>query len=124
MTAATPASCSLDGDGLVRRLQEVAAIGAEALIEHRVDGERHLLRFESDPSIRRRLEALVAAEGRCCSFLDLSLQEDGDRLVLALAAPAGGQPIADRLAAAFMAAAPIPSAAPPPPPASPPARCG
>jgi hypothetical protein len=101
MTEGTPIACSLGASDLRQRLDEIAEVGAVSLIERSADGERHLLRFRSDPATRRRLEGIVAAEAKCCSFLDLSLEEQGGELVLSVSAPPDGQPIADELAAAF-----------------------
>jgi hypothetical protein len=52
--------------------------------------------------VRERLEEIVAAEAECCSFLDLALEEQSAELVLSIAAPKGGQAVADELAAAFV----------------------
>ena len=101
MAEETPIACSLEADDLQRRLAAIAELGAESLIAREADGGRHLLRFRAEPETRRRLEAIVAAEAECCSFLELSLQERGEELVLSIAAPRGGRPIADELAAAF-----------------------
>jgi hypothetical protein len=101
MTEEAPIACSLGASDLRQRLSEIIEVGADSLIERSVDGERHLLRFRSDAETRRRLEAIVAAEAKCCSFLDLSLEEQGAELVLTVSAPRGGQPVADELAAAF-----------------------
>ncbi len=101
MTEGTPIACSLGASDLRRRLDEIAVVGAGSLIERSVDGENHLLRFRSDAETRRRLEAIVAAEAKCCSFLELSLQERDGELVLSVSATEDGQPVADELAAAF-----------------------
>jgi hypothetical protein len=101
MTGAIPIACSLGASDLQERLSEIAEIGAESLIERSTEDGRHLLRFRSDAETRRRLEAVVAAEEKCCSFLDLSLEEQGSQLVLMLSAPEDGQPVADELAATF-----------------------
>ncbi len=77
MTEGTPITCSLGASDLRQRLAEIAEVGADSLIARSADGERHLLRFRSDADTRRRLEAIVAAEAKCCSFLDLSLEEQG-----------------------------------------------
>lgn len=102
MTEGTPIACSLGASDLRRRLNEIAAVGAASLIECSADGDRHLLRFRSDAETRHRLGAIVAAEEQCCSFLDLSLEEQGDGLVLSIGAPGNGQPLAAELAAAFI----------------------
>ena len=66
-----------------------------------MEGGVHALRFRPDPTTRRRLEEIIAAESECCAFLDLKLREDEDELVLTIAAPADGQPVAEELALAF-----------------------
>jgi hypothetical protein len=104
MTAGPPIACSLGASDLRQRLNEIAEVGADSLIERSAEGERHLLRFRSDLETRRRLEVIVAAEAKCCSFLDLSLEEQAGELVLSLSAPEGAQPVADELAAAFAGA--------------------
>jgi hypothetical protein len=101
MNEEAPLACSLGASDLRQRLNEIAKVGTDSLIEHDTDGNRHLLRFNIDPDTRRRLEAIVAAEAKCCSFLDLSLEERGGELVLSVSAPPDGQPVADELAAAF-----------------------
>lgn len=97
----TPNACSLGASDLQRRLAEIAEIGADSLLEHSADRGRHLLRFRFDAATRSRLEEIVAAESKCCSFLDLSLRRQGGELVLSIGAPEAGRPVADELAAAF-----------------------
>jgi hypothetical protein len=101
MTDVQPATCSLDTDRLEARLSAIAAIGAESLLSSETEGDRHLLRFRSSPENRRRLEEIAAAEAECCSFLDLDLTEDAGDLMLSVAAPEEGGPVAAELAAAF-----------------------
>lgn len=103
MTKKPPIACSLDAAALRQRLDEIADLGATSLVESGVDGERHLLRFRSGAGTRRRLEAIIAAEATCCSFLDLSLEERGDQLVLSVCAPEDGRQLALEFAAAFTA---------------------
>jgi hypothetical protein len=103
MTEQNPVACSLGASALQQRLATIAAVGGDGLIERSTDRGRHLLRFHSDETTRRRLEEIVAAEAECCSFLDLSLEEQDGALVLSIAAPEAGQAVADELAAAFAA---------------------
>jgi len=49
------------------------------------------------------LEEILAAEEKCCAFLDLSLADEGDELALSIAAPQDAQALADGLVAAFSA---------------------
>lgn len=80
----SPAACSLSPDDLQDRLREIAAVAAERLIAYGTEEDRHLLRFRGSDETRRRLEALVEAESRCCSFLELSLEERGDTVTLSI----------------------------------------
>jgi len=101
MTEGVPIACSLGASDLRERLAEIAEIGAESLIDRSAEGDRHRLRFRADATTRRRLEEIVAAEAKCCSFLDFSLEERGGELVLWISAPEEGKPVADELGAAF-----------------------
>jgi hypothetical protein len=101
MTDEKPIACSLNASELERRLAEIAAVGAEGLTGSSAEGGRHLLRFRADAEVRRRLEAIVTAEVACCPFLDLSLSEQGDELILSINAPEEGRGVSDGLAAAF-----------------------
>ena len=96
-----PPTCSLNSPDLQQRLAAIAEIGSNSLISRESQGDRHLLRFRAGGDTHRRLEAIVVAEAECCSFLDLTLIEESDELVLAIAAPADAQALADGLATAF-----------------------
>ncbi len=93
-----PIACSLDADALQQRLDEVRAVGREALLGTASDGT---LRFRATPATRARLEAIVAAEAECCAFLTLDLREADGELRLTLSAPEGAEPVAAELAGAF-----------------------
>jgi hypothetical protein len=71
----TPIACSLNKTDLRQRLTEIAELGADSLLSRDIDGNRHLLRFRADAGTRRRLENIIAAETKCCAFLDLSVSE-------------------------------------------------
>ena len=98
MTPDTPIACSLSAEDLPARLAEIRAIGADALLGVYGGGA---LRFRDDGATRTRLEAIVAAESECCSFLGFDLRADGEELELRITAPAGGEVVADELARAF-----------------------
>jgi hypothetical protein len=102
MTDPAPVACSLGADALEGRLAVIAEIGADSLISRDAEGGRHLLRFRADAATRTRLEEIVAAEAECCSSLELSLDRNGDELVLAIGAPRNAQALADGLAKAFV----------------------
>jgi hypothetical protein len=96
-----PIVCTLDAENLSARLDLIASIGAAHLISRETEGDSHLLRFRQDEGVRRLLEEVVEAEARCCSFLDLRIREDGEALVLVIAAPPEASSVAAELAAAF-----------------------
>jgi hypothetical protein len=96
-----PIACALDASALRERLVEIEAVGAESLIEKTREGELHVLRFRAGAGTERRLEEIVAAESRCCAFLDLELTRHDDELTLTVAAPSGGEEIAEQLAMSF-----------------------
>ena len=87
MTDGNPIACSLSPGDLQRRLDEITKLGVESLTSHETENNRHLLRFRNDAATHRRLEELVAAEARCCPFLDLALEESDDELILTVIAP-------------------------------------
>jgi hypothetical protein len=98
MTGDTPIACSLSAGELPARLAEIRVIGADALLG--VD-DAGALRFHNDDATRTRLEAIVAAESECCSFLVFDLRAEGDELELRVTAPEGGEALADDLVRAF-----------------------
>jgi hypothetical protein len=102
VTDPQPIACSLGTNQLGQRLDEIAVLGAEGLLGHDLRGGTHALRFRRDDRTRHQLEEIVAAEARCCPFLDLSISERDDDLVLAIAAPEGGEQLAEALALAFL----------------------
>jgi hypothetical protein len=97
MNSDTPIACSLNAEELPRRLAEIRAIGSDALLD--VEGDA--LRFRNDEVTRARLEAIVAAESECCSFLAFDLRAAGDALELRITAPEGAEVLADELGDTF-----------------------
>jgi hypothetical protein len=108
MTTPKPIVCALGASDMQRRLESIATLGVESLIASETGDGTHILRFRSDEETRRGLTAIVAAEAECCSFLEIELSEHRGELVLTIAAPQEGQPVADGLAAAFAEGGSIP----------------
>ena len=100
MTPETPIACSLSADELPKRLAAMSSIGRDALLGVSPDG---VLRFRADARTRERLEAIVAAESECCSFLSIELAGESGELALSIKAPPGAEPLASDLVAAFAA---------------------
>jgi hypothetical protein len=99
-----PIACSLTADELPKRLAEMADIGAADLLTSYTSGGQALLRFRRRPSTQVRLEAIVAAESECCSFLAMELRDAGDEVELTVTAPAGAEPVLEDIVAAFASA--------------------
>lgn len=105
-----PIACTLGASDLSQRLDEIATLDAESLLGHEQKDSAHTLRFRRDDRTRRQLEEIVAAEVRCCSFLDLGISERDGNLILTIAAAEGGEPVAQALALAFLHRPPTPVA--------------
>jgi O-methyltransferase involved in polyketide biosynthesis len=102
MTPQPVIACSLRGEELPQRLAELRALGRDALTSVSAEG---VLRFRADERTRARLEAIIAAESRCCPFLSFDLREQAGALLLAIAGPDGAEPLAFDLVNAFAAEA-------------------
>jgi hypothetical protein len=98
MTAEPPIACSLSAAELSKRLEEMSAVGRDALLGVLPDGT---LRFRADERTRERLDRIIAAESLCCSFLRFDLAEESGELRLAVTAPEGAEPLASDLVDAF-----------------------
>lgn len=98
-----PVACTLDPAELPSRGDEIRALGRDGLraLER---GERSVtLRFRPDPAIRERVESIVAAESKCCAFLDFTLTQEEDATVVIITAPEAGEPAMHGLAELFVA---------------------
>jgi hypothetical protein len=94
-------ACTLSPSDMPKRAADIRALGRDALLGVERRERRALLRFRPDPAVRARLEEIVAAESKCCAFLDFDLAAGDDALELTLAAPAGGEPALYELADMF-----------------------
>lgn len=84
--AVLPVACVLDrGDGEARmaRWQRLAEHGAPSACR---SGHELEVRYQAGPGVRAELEALVAAEAECCSFVTWTVVQDGDEAVLQVVA--------------------------------------
>jgi hypothetical protein len=96
-----PIACSLDSTDLAARGAELRALGGDGLLGVSEEPGRAVLRFRPAPDIRRRVEAIVAAESECCGFLDFRLEHDAEATVLTISAPSGGAEVVNELAGAL-----------------------
>ena len=97
----TPIACSLSADELPERLAELRAIGRDALLT--VDRDRRAALPRRRARTRARLEAIIAAESRCCSFLNFDLRDQTNELVLRSVRRRAPSPLAFDLVDAFAA---------------------
>jgi hypothetical protein len=97
-----PITCTLSPSEVPERLAEMSHLGRAALLDVDRSHARAILRFRAGATTRDRLEAIVAAEARCCAFLDMTVAEDRDALALTITAPAGAELVLDELVAAFV----------------------
>lgn len=100
-----PIACTLSGRDYQRRMDAIAAVGRNALIDASSRADVATLRFRDRPGVRGRLQALVDAEAACCPFLEIQLRERDRALALSITAPDGGEFMVDELIDAFRGAA-------------------
>jgi len=105
MSSELPIACTLSGPDLAERLREMNDLGRSALLEVERNGARGraVLRFERDDETAERLRAIVAAEARCCAFLDMTVRAGADALALTIDAPDDAALVVDELVRAFSA---------------------
>jgi hypothetical protein len=79
-------ACSLSGPELVERIGEWAQVTSRAT-SRRVEGGRITSTYPRDEQLLERLRALIAAEAECCSFMQFSVEEQPDQVVVELRVP-------------------------------------
>ena len=86
-----PIACTLTPDGITARLALIDALAADGLLDRTPTDTGLRVRLRDTPDIEQRTRELVAAESRCCAFLDFDLgRADGD-LVLDISGPEDAQ---------------------------------
>jgi MerR family transcriptional regulator, copper efflux regulator len=97
-----PLACSLAPGDLAGRIDRIAALGRRSLeVAQRTDEGGAILTFKSDAGTRGELAEIVAAETRCCPFLELTVREGERAVVLEVAGPTDAAPVVDELVEAF-----------------------
>ena len=92
-----PIACTLSPDGLASRLALIDALASDGLLERTPTDAGLRVRLRDTPEIERRARELVAAESRCCAFLDFELTREGRELVLDIAGPEDARPVIELL---------------------------
>jgi hypothetical protein len=101
--ASPPIACSLSAEDYRERLAAISEVGSSSLIAVQEGHRETIMRFRHSSQAADRLRTIVAQEGECCTFLDLSLRDVDDELVLTLPAPEEARPIVDDLIRSFRA---------------------
>ncbi len=110
MPADLPIACSLSAAELPARLATMTALGRDALLDVRMCDAGARLRFARNAEVRGRVDAVVAAESRCCAFLAMTVTEDAGAIALEIEAPDGAEPVLRDLVDAFARARTRPGA--------------
>jgi hypothetical protein len=78
---------------MTARVALIDALAADGLLDRTPTETGMRMRLRDRPDIEQRTRELVAAESRCCGFLDFDLRrEDGD-LVLDISGPDDARPV-------------------------------
>ena len=101
MPAELPIACSLNADELPARLAAMTVLGRDALVDVRREPALAELRFAAGDRVRERVEAIVAAEARCCAFLDMEVRDEPDLVVLHITGPVDADLVLGELVDAF-----------------------
>ena len=88
-----PIACTLTPDDMTDRQALIDALAADGLIDRTTTETGLRVRLRDTPEIERRTRELIAAESRCCAFLEFALRRDGGDLVLEIAGPDDARPV-------------------------------
>jgi hypothetical protein len=88
-----PIACTLTPDGMTARRVLIEALAADGLLDRTTTDTGMRVRLLDRPDVERRTRELVAAESRCCAFLDFQLGRDDGDLVLDISGPEDARPM-------------------------------
>jgi hypothetical protein len=88
-----PIACTLTPNGMSARRALIDALAADGLLSRASTDSGLRVRLRDTPEIEERTRDLVAAEARCCAFLDFELGRDGGDLVLDISGPEDARPV-------------------------------
>ncbi len=100
-TVALPVACTLGPDDGQQRMLRWRELADRATPTARRTGRALEVRFQTGPGVRTELEALAAAEQRCCSFVAWTVTIEADQPVLHVTAPADRPADIEPIAIAF-----------------------
>jgi hypothetical protein len=82
-----PIACTLTPDGMTARLGLIDALAADAVLSRTPTEAGLRVRLRDTPEIEARTRELLAAESKCCAFLEFDLGRDDGDLVLDISGP-------------------------------------
>ena len=88
-----PIACTLTADDMTARRALIDALAADGLLERTATDAGLRVRLRDTPEIEQRTRELVAAESRCCAFLDFHLGRQAGDLVLDISGPEDARPV-------------------------------
>lgn len=80
-------ACTLGDEELAARREDWRALDGRALVRTEASQEGRMLVYRGGEETARELEALIEAEGRCCSFLDFRVDRLGDEVRVTVGFP-------------------------------------
>ena len=97
-------ACSLDAQDYRERLASIRRLGEEALLDVKTRPDGAALSFQDSDQVRAELASIVEAEAACCSYLDMSVRSERERLILTIVAPPDAMPVVRDMTASFRGA--------------------
>ncbi len=89
-SAELPIACTLDAGASDDRLARWKALSERVRPTMRREADQIVVAYPASPAVRAELEALVAAERRCCTFADWQVLQDDDLVLLQITATPDG----------------------------------
>src|SRR4051812_41856369 len=88
-----PIACTLTPDGMSARLALIEALYADGVLDRTPTEAGLRVRLRDSPEIEQRTRELVAAEARCCAFLDFDVGRVNGDLVLDISGSELARPV-------------------------------
>ena len=88
-----PIACTLTADGMAARIALIDALANDGLLDRTTTDAGLRVRLRDTPDIEQRTRELVAAESKCCAFLDFELGRESGDLVLEISGPEDARPV-------------------------------
>jgi hypothetical protein len=88
-----PIACTLEAGELGDRMELIATLTADALVDQQPIAGGVRSRFRAAAGIEQRLRDLIDAESRCCRFLQFELTRDAGAWTLDITGPRAAEPV-------------------------------